>query len=406
MSRILLALLPCTVVLVAVPLVMSAAGWLLLRLLARHMITSDSPANSWLLAGLAFLGACVGSLLLASFRNRFSIQELSFAGLLIICMLSWVIALMFPAGSYVLFWPVLAMSLGLLVLELTARAKSAPALSAAGLVGTTITVLLFAPIAYLLYIFLTFQLISIAAVGLLLGLFFVACIPLLNIAVPRGQWRPAAVLLLICTIASLVAGAEQSHYSAQYPRRDTIAYTLNADDHSAAWISYDRSLDSWTSQFITNRQQQPQPMPNYLAGFQRPVLSGPAPLLELPPPIAEIKSSESLGNLRRVRMHVRSPRNAGRIYLDFGKEIQPISIKIAGREVVPIQNSRGLTISLVGPFPDGADLELAFKAQPGVAFWIMDRSYGLSEAQTRIRPQDFMAGEGSDETMVCRKYSL
>ena len=360
-SRILLALLPCTVVLVAVPLVMSVAGWLLLHLLAGHMIVSDSPANSWLLAGLALLGACAGDLLLVGFRRRFSIQEFSFAGLLIICILSWAIALMLPAGSYVLFWPLLAMSLGLLALELMTKTGSAHAQWVAGLVGTIITVLLFAPIAYLLYIFLTFQLISIAAVGLLLGLFFVACIPLLNIAVSRSQWRPAAVLLLICSIASLVAGAEQSRYSGQHPRRDTIVYTLNADDHSAVWISYDRSLDGWTSQFITNGQRKPQPMPNYLAGFQRPVLSGSAPLLELPPPIAEIKSSELLGNLRKVRMNVSSPRNAGRIYLDFDKEIQPISIRIAGREVVPTQNSRGLTISLVGAFPDGAELELAFQ---------------------------------------------
>ena len=405
-SRILLALLPCTVVLVAVPLVMSAAGWLLLRLLAGHTIISDSPANSWLLAGLALLGACVGSLLLAGFRKRFSIQELSFAGLIIVCILSWVVALMLPAGGYVLFWPLLAMSLGLLALKLTVRAGSAHAQWIVALVGTGITVLLFAPIAYLLYIFLTFQLISIAAVGLLLGLFFLACVPFLNIAVPRSQWHPAMVLLCICAITSLVTGAEQLHYSAQYPRRDTIVYALNADDHSAAWISYDRSLDSWTSQFITNRQQQPQPMPNYLAGFQRPVLSGPATALALAPPVSEIKANETLDNLHTIRMNVRSQRNAGRIYLDFDKDIQPISIKIAGREVVPTQNSKGLTVSLLGAFPNGADLELTFKAQSGVAFWVMDRSYGLPEAQARIRPQDVMAGEGSDETMVCRKYSL
>jgi hypothetical protein len=147
-------------------------------------------------------------------------------------------------------------------------------------------------------------------------------------------------------------------------------------------------------------------MPNYLAGFERPVLSGPAPALDLEPPIAEIKSNEVLGDLRKIRMNVKSQRNAGRIYLRFDKEAQPVSVNLASRELVPIRNSRSLTINLAGPFPSGADLELTFKARSGVAFWIMDRSYGLPVDRARTRPQDVIAGQGSDETTVCRKYSL
>lgn len=67
------------------------------------------------------------------------------------------------------------------------------------------------------------------------------------------------------------------------------------------------------------------------------------------------------------------------IYLHFDKEIQPVSIKIAWRAVVPTQNSKGLTISIVGRFSNDADLELTFKAQSGVALWIIE--IGLAACQ-------------------------
>jgi len=406
LSRVLLALLPSVAVLVLLPVVLSAAGWLLLRFLAGRFIFSDSPANSWLLVGFVLLGGCAGGMLFAGFRKRFTVRELSLAGLIIVCILSWVVALLLPAGSYMLFWPMLFMALGLLAIAALHTEAQTRAQWLAGLPGMAASILLFAPIVYLLYIFLTLQLITIVAVGLLLALFFLISAPLLSVAVPPDNWRPALLLLLIGAIASIATGAMQSHDTAQYPRQDSILYSLDADHHTAAWLSYDQSLDSWTSQFITGPHQQPQAMPNYLAGFQRPVLSGPAPAFDLPPPIADVTANEIGDNLHRIEMNVRSQRNASRIYLSFDKDTQPTAIKIAGRELVLAQTFQGLNISLLGPFPEGADLELTFKAQSGMAFWIMDQSYGLPEAAARMRPQNLMAGDGSDETVVCRKYKL
>lgn len=406
LSRVLLALLPAVVVLVLVPVVLSAAGWLVLRLVAGHMTLGDSPANAWLLIGLVLLGACAGGQAFSGFRKRFTVQELAFAGLAIGCLLSWVIALVLPAASYLLFWPLFLMMLGLLAIEVLNQGAQMRAQWVAGLAGTAVAILLFAPIAYLLFVFLTLQLLTLAAVGLLLGLFFLICVPLLNIAIPPNKWRPALVLLIVGAIASIVMGVKQSHNSIERPRSDNISYGLDADNHTAAWLSFDRSPDTWTSQFIPDAHQQPKPMPDYLAGLQRPVLSSPAPVHDVAPPVADVTANETVNDLHKVRMNVRSQRNATRIFMAFDKDVQPTAIKIAGREVVPSQKAQGLKISFFGAFPKGVDLELTFKSQSGVGFWIMDQSYGLPESGVSARPQNLMASEGSDLTIVCRKYKL
>lgn len=406
MKRVLRALLATLGILLFAPAVLSAAGWLVLRLLAGHLIMGDSPANSWLLAGLALVGGSAGVLSLAVLRKRVPVQELSFAALIMTCALSWVVALALPAGSYLLFWPFFVVTLGFVAIAVLDIGSKANALSLAGVPGTAVAVLLFAPIVYLLYIFLTLQVITIAAMGVLIGLFFFLCAPLLNVALPREKSHYVVLLLLGGAVICIVTGVKQSHSSAQYPRQDNIVYSLNSDRHAAAWLSYDHSLDSWTSRFISDIHQHPQPMPDYLAGSQRPVLSAPASVLELAPPVAEVKANEIVDNVRRIKMSVRSQRAANRIDLGFDKGTRPIAIKIAGRELVPVQNSQGLTISLFGPFLSGADVELTFASQSAVAFWLMDRSYGLPEAGAHVRPQNLMASDGSDQTMVCRKYQL
>jgi hypothetical protein len=406
-KRVLLALLPALAMLLLTPIVLGVVGWGVLRLLAGAQIMGDSPANSWLLVGMVLLGGFAGGLLFVAFSKRFTIQEFSYAGLIIVCAISWAVALLLPAGSYMLFWPLFLMVLGIVTIEVLDVGARAGVQCLASVAGTAVTILLFAPIVYLLYIFLTLQVVTIIAVGLLIGLFFITCVPLLNIALPPKKWKFAASLLFVGSVICFATGAKQSHSSAQYPQQDSIVYSLDADHHAAMWLSYDGSLDNWTSQFIPSTLEHPQP--NYLAGWQQPVFAGSASVLELAPPVADVKANEIADNLRRIQLNVRSQRNANRIDLSFDKDIRPIAIKIAGREIVPVQSfqdSQGLTLSLVGQFPKGADLELTFKPQSSVVFWLMDRSYGLPEAGARVRPQTTMAGDGSDQTMVCRKYQL
>ena len=398
-----LSVVSSLLMLLIIPAIMAGVGWLILQILGRRQLLGDTVPNAFLLVGLVVLGTVAGGAVLAWLRRHFNVQELLLAGLVIVCLLSWTVALLLPAGSYLLFWPLLLTTAGLLLAGLMRiRSPRAPAMGT--LVGSLMTILIFAPIAYLLYIFLTLNLLSIAAIGLLLGLFFIICVPLVDMAVPRRPWRTILLPLFAAAVVCLGIGVAQSHPSAQHPRQDSLLYSLNADDHTAVWVSYDNTADGYTAQFIGGNKPSRQELPNYLTGSRRQVLFAPASAVDLKPPIGEIKADEQNGDLHKIQMDVKSQRDADFVLLRFDPSVQPVSVKISGRAMRLRPNSTGLSILLYGIGTQGVDLDLTLKAASGTSFWISDYSIGLP---TNLkRSPDLIANQGSDQTLVCRKYTL
>lgn len=221
LTRVLWGLLPVTVIVVGVSAVLGAMEWLLSMWLARHLIAGDSLANACLLIGLILFGSGAGALLLAICRRRFSVQEISIAGLVLICLLSWISALILPAGNYLLFWPLLFATVGLLLTGLMKKDGQPYVQNLPGSAGAVITVLFFAPIIYLLYIFLTLQLITAIAIGFLLGLFLIISVPFISINTPRHRWPIVPVILFVCGLTMTAIGIKNSVYGAEHPRHDS-----------------------------------------------------------------------------------------------------------------------------------------------------------------------------------------
>lgn len=121
-------------VLLVVPGIMAIAGWLLLLILSGRMLLGDTPANFFLLNGLVLLGVVTGSVVLSHFRRRFHLQELLLAGLTVVCILSWALTLLLPAGNYLLFWPLFSAVCGFPVLTIL-RAGSPKVQALAALPG-------------------------------------------------------------------------------------------------------------------------------------------------------------------------------------------------------------------------------------------------------------------------------
>ena len=403
--QFLLALPTCLAILILLVAAVAGVWWLIASVLAGRRIIGDCPSNLFLLSALMLFGACVGTCLIDFFRKRLGGQELSLAALSLWFVLSWLLALEISSGSYLLFWPLLLGLLGNAVSNLGKKStahqstthwiRNFPALAAA--------ILLFAPVIYLLYIFLTLQMISVVASALLLGLFLLISLPTLG-ASSVASTGQASRLLVVVAIVCLGCGVALSGYSSEHPRPDSIIYSLNADDNSALWITYDRKPDDWTRQFFDANKPASHPLPNYLAGFARPLISASTPALPLLPPIIENVEHKQEGGLHRLKLRLRSQRKAETLYLRFPDEVQPVAAKVAGRDVAVHKGSRfGLTLYSMGD--EGVELELTITAPSALSFWVMDRSYGLP-VDAQPRPSNIIGIDGSDVTYVCRKYVL
>jgi MFS family permease len=400
-----LALFACLAILILLAAAVAAVWWLISFVLAGRRIIGDCPANLILLSALMLFGACVGMCLIGLFRKRLGGQELFLAALSLWFVLSWLLALKISSGSYLLFWPLLLGLLGNAASNFGNKSTTNPSTTQwiRNLPALAAAILLFAPVIYLLYIFLTLQMISAVASALLLGLFLLISLPTLGSSSAASTgW--ASGLLAVAAVVSLGCGVALSGYSSEHPRPDSIIYSLNVDDNSAVWISYDRKPDEWTRQFFGANKPAPRLLPNYLAGFARPVISASTSALPLAPPLIENVEHKQEGGLHRLKLRLRSQRKADTLYLRFPDEVQPVAAKVAGRDVAVHKGSRfGLTLYAMGD--EGVELELTVQGPSALSFWVMDRSYGLP-VNTQPRPSSIIGIDGSDATYVCRKYVL
>lgn len=406
-QKLLLALLASLLLVVLVPLAIGGTWWLLSYVLKDSLIVADSPSNAFLLIGLVLEGCAVSCLFYIFFAKRFSLRELTFAALILLSCLSWAFALALPAGSYILFWPLLLMTLGIFVIELLRKGDNAIARFVASLGSVAATVLLLTPLIYQLYVFLTLQAIVITATGALISIFFLVTTPAMQVLVPpSGRWaRTVIALLFICSLVCMFAGTYLSYYSERHPRRDSIFYGLNADDHTAVWMTTDQSIDQWTNKFFPLNSRSRGPMPACFAGYRSTALTAPAPPSDLVAPVAEIRRNDVDGDTRKLHLAVKSARGAYAIHLAFADNITISSLIVNGRNIALTSQSHHLDLALYGMAKKEVDLRFLLRAPSAISFQLADESVGLP-ASAPARLPKFVPDFESDTSFACRKYVL
>ena len=86
------------------------------------------------------------------------------------------------------------------------------------------------------------------------------------------------------------------------------------------------------------------------------------------PPEAEIKADQKEAALRKLHLTVKSQRNAIVLYLGFNKDVEPVSVQVAGRDVPVHQNRDGFSIRLFGMGDKETDLQLTLKESSSISF--------------------------------------
>jgi hypothetical protein len=371
---------------------------------AGRLLFGDTTSNILIVLACA-AAALVFALVVQSWlaaklgRYNFAIGQLLFFAIT-----TAAITVMLPEASYVFQWP-LVFALAGLGGALVARRSTGAAFCA--FIGSVPAILIFAPLMYLLFVIIGMETIAVCVVATLLALLLAVTSPL--IVHISGSMRVVVPLLLLCSVAFAVTGRHLSRFSPEHPRRNSIFYSVNADEGRAAWLSNDDAPDDWTAQFLTSAPTRGT-APELTVGGARSVLSHAAELLPLEPPSATVISDSSADGKRALKLHITSPRDADMLLMRLAVDVNVVSVSINGREYAIPHNP-----AASGPWllrynaipPEGFELELRVESNAPIDCWLGDRSLGLPQGPTTVhhaRPADMMAKYGSDVTLVTRRY--
>lgn len=400
------AFLASVVVGVAIP---TTAWW------ATRSLVSDLQAfmvghhaTAWYLLGLSFLSIASVMAMWLALGARIRLPHQATGAMAGFGALAVGVAAMYPAGSYVFLWPLVAglPALAWVLVMQQARARLVGRLTGAIAVILTIFVggIILVPAGLNAMLGLLGRLegtggmpllgVSTLFIALLAGLLFPFFQYLMGRAGgdggPRRNWwlitGGAAMVWLVAT----ATGMARSGFDVDHPRPNQIRYELDADRGEARWVTSDDRLDEWTSQFIpasTARESGvKRGYPNGPATFVAP-----APALPLAAPDLQVLEDLSLSDMRLLRLRVASRRGAPMLQVRI-EATQPLLRVSVGGRVLDFEGyepaMRGLvTFTYAGAPSEGVEVVVRTADPALVHVVVTDLSSGIPEIPGRPTPQ-------------------
>ncbi len=217
----------------------------------------------------------------------------------------------------------------------------------------------------------------------------------------------ALIALILFSLATLNSG-----FSATQPRPNSMAYSLDADRGQASWISRDRHLDAWTTQFFTDKSQRQQVEFGLFPAS--PGFSAAAPLVNLPAPEVRRLAQENRNGGQQLRLQIVSPRLAPlvQVRLTTPGRIDRMAIDNKPLDLSQWSGSQRQNVQWIyfGLPPQGIELSLELATLQPVQILLKDCSWGLPSIPGKIfrsRPAEMMPAPGHpDYTIVTKKLTF
>lgn len=372
-------------------------------------------SNFFLLSFVALtIALCVS--LFNLFRKKIRVENLALGAMLGWLLLLVVVSVVVPGGSYLLAWPLL---FGLLAMVVTITARDEVRLTAGRFLLASACVvpalILLVPTIYQVHVALGMRL--IAVVALLVALSYSLLTPYFALMTSVRKWLlplgAAVVGVLFLGLAVFTASFDGRH-----PKTDYVSYIQNTDLKQAVWASTDARADEWTAQFFAARADKG-PLLDLMPTAPVNYLKSAAPLLPLPPSEVKVLDDQTNGDVRTLRLSVKSTYPAGYIMspADSSTQVVAATISAAGaskRFVNDASRARdGIGWSLNFYAPPAEGLELILEVKPGSPLKLrtVDQAYGLPEipgAPVKPRPAYIAPAPafGSDTTQISRAYTF
>ncbi|KAA5543524.1 M20/M25/M40 family metallo-hydrolase [Adhaeribacter rhizoryzae] len=272
---------------------------------------------------------------------------------------------------------------------------------------------LLVPLASLTAVVFALQLAVVPMLVLLL--FWGLAIPLIYQIDANLRWRsvPLVSVILLTGGGYLTAAAVYLEKpSPAQPLHSDVSYYLDVDQNKAFWASGYTKPDEWNKQFFGNAKVGL--LAEYFPAAATILLKSQAKRLPLTPPVAEVIADTIYQGQRKLKIHLRSEREATQLQIDIISQTEE-ALQEATINGVKIPNPKKivkegvlLTTLLLGlPEEKGVELQLTMAQTGGVRLLLYDRSVGLPEALIKQkRPAHVIPEQGinSHITVVKKAY--
>jgi hypothetical protein len=293
-----------------------------------------------------------------------------------------------PAASYVFTWPSLAavLVLGWRVLSPSSSEGAWARLVGGGAVTLVTAVVVTVPV-YLVYSAFAapasarqgplFPVIALAFVAILAAVL----LPHLSFIGGARRWTVPVAFLSVGAMFLAVELAT-TRFSPDTPQPDQIQYTLNADTGQATWLSAANQPDDWTKQFFAHGYTQHNQAfsPGYYFDEKLPVITAPAPAVDLAAPRVKVLNDRGSGT-RTVGFRLSSPRGATYAHLDLRLPGDLTAATVNGKPVnvadIPAEGRDRFTLLYFGLPPRGVAVTLTVRASGPMTGMVTDYSNGL-----------------------------
>lgn len=385
--------------------VASLLGWLLWKLIwkIRPGPSAAATQNRILLFGFVALAIAITFAVYTFARNRAAVESLAMGGLLWWLLLMVLTSIFLPGASFIFHWPLLFSLIGIGWMMLSPQHKRTRSLldfvvlSLCALPG----IVLMAPIIYQIFVGLTlnWSFMVIALFVLLLGLL----LPQLRIIATPFRWvLPGAAA--VAAIALLVVGALSTPAAPAVRPTNQIYYALNVDTGKAIWASDLSQPDERTPQLFGGAQTKGNLADFAYKGASRQYTVNTAPVAQLPAPEMSVLEDKSVDGVRTLRMQVRSPRQAGRLFVYVDSNAEVLNASIDELPLAELRDHWGLQIE--GIPQQGVQLQLQLKTSEPLKLRLVDQSYGLPPLNGASNSQFPTLVARPDATMLVKSFSL
>jgi len=139
-----------------------------------------------------------------------------------------------------------------------------------------------------------------------------------------------AFLFLILCFGFLLSAHLDSDFSHENAKPTSLVYVLDGDKGTAQWLTYDKVLSGWTSQYLDNNKEQligseyESLASKYGTGFS---YKSPAPIKNIPQPKIETTKDTIVGNSRKLEICITPQRTINRVEI-FTNEVEILEASI------------------------------------------------------------------------------